>query len=55
MPGLSLHYIGVKSAGLSNVGLLNIDNTTSVNREKNYLVFLFMSAAWQTIFKIVCW
>ena len=33
--GLSLHYIGVWSAGLSNVGLLNIDNTTSsVNREK---------------------
>ena len=33
--GLSLHYIG----------LLNIDNTTSVSREKMYLVFLFMSAA----------
>ena len=33
--GLSLHYIGV----------LNIDNKTSVNREKMYLVFLFLSAA----------
>ena len=52
--GLSLHYIGVESAGLSNVGLLNIDNTTSVNGEKIYMVFLFMSAAWQTIFEIVC-
>ena len=52
--GLSLHYIGVWSAGLSNVGLLNIDNTTSVNREKIHLVFLFMSAACQTIFEIVC-
>ena len=52
--GLSLYYIGVQSAGLSNVGLLNIDNTTSVNREKIYLLFLLMSAAWQTIFKIVC-
>ena len=31
---LSLHYIGVWSAGLSNIGLLNIDNTTSVNRKK---------------------
>ena len=37
--GLSLHYIGVQSAGLSNVGLLNIDNTTSVNREKIYPFF----------------
>ena len=37
-----------------NVGLLNSDNTTSVNREKIYLVLLFMSAAWQTIFEIVC-
>ena len=36
------------------IGLLNIDNTTSVNRDKIYVVFLFMSAAWQTIFKIVC-
>ena len=25
-----------------------------MNREKIYLVFLFMSAAWQTILKIVC-
>ena len=52
--GRSLHYIGIWSAGFSNVGLLNIGNTTSVNREKNYLIFLFMSTAWQTIFKIVC-
>ena len=51
---LSLHYIGVYSADLSNVGFLNIDNTTSVNPEKDYLVFLFTSAAWQTISKLVC-
>ena len=31
---LSLQYIGVWSAGLSNIGLLNVDNTTSVNRKK---------------------
>ena len=43
--GLSLHYIGILGDSLSNVGLLNIGNTTSVNREKMYLVFLFMSAA----------
>ena len=43
--GLSLHYIGILGYSLSNVGLLNIDNTISVNREKMYLVFLFMSAA----------
>ena len=42
---LSLHYIGIWGDSLSNVGLLNIDNTTSVNREKMYLVFLSMSAA----------
>ena len=42
---LSLHYIGISGDSLSNVGLLNIDNTTSVNREKMYLVFLSMSAA----------
>ena len=42
---LSLHYIGIQGDSLSNVGLLNIDNTTSVNREKMYLVFLSMSAA----------
>ena len=42
---LSLHYIGISVDSLSNVGLLNIDNTTSVNREKMYLVFLSMSAA----------
>ena len=47
--GLSLRYIGIYSAGLSNVGLLNIDNTTSVNPKKDYLVFLLISAAWQTI------
>ena len=47
--GLFLHYIGVESAGLSNAGLLNIDNTTNVNLEKDYLIFLFISAAWQTI------
>ena len=41
---LSLHYIGIGDS-LSNAGLLNIDNTTSVNREKMYLVFLSMSAA----------
>ena len=29
---LSLHYIGISGDSLSNVGLLNIDNTTSVNR-----------------------
>ena len=52
--GHSLHYIGVWSADLSNVGLLNIDNTASVNREKVYLVFLFMAAAWQTILKLIC-
>ena len=42
---LSLHYIRISGDSLSNVGLLNIDNTTSVNREKMYLVFLSMSAA----------
>ena len=42
---LSLHYIGIQGDSLLNVGLLNIDNTTSVNREKMYLVFLSMSAA----------
>ena len=42
---LSLHYIGIWGDSLSNVGLLNIDNTTSVNRKKMYLVFLSMSAA----------
>ena len=32
---LSLQYIGVWSAGLSNIDLLNVDNdTTSVNRKK---------------------
>ena len=51
--GLSLHYIGVSNAGLSIVGLLNTGNTTSVNREKIYLVSVFMSAAWQTILKLV--
>ena len=30
---LSLHYIGISGDSLSNVGLLNIDITTSVNRE----------------------
>ena len=34
------------------VGRLYIDNTTSVNREKVYLVFLSTSAAWQTILKL---
>ena len=47
--GFSLHYIGVWSAGLSNVGLLNIGKATSVHPEKDYLVFLFMCAAWQTM------
>ena len=47
---LSLHYIGVWSAGLSSVGLFNTDSTTNVNPEKDRLVFLLMSAAaWQTI------
>ena len=52
--GLSLHYIGVWSAELSNVGLFNIDNTASVNGEKTYLVLFFMPAAWHTILKLVC-
>ena len=50
---LSLHYIWVWSAGLSNIDISNIDNTTSVNREKVYLVFVFMSAVWQSISKLV--
>ena len=58
LPGLKMPvflYIWVKSAGLSDLGILSISNTTSVNREKNYLalVFIFMSAAWQTILKLV--
>ena len=35
--GLSLHHIGVQSAGLSNVGLLYIDNTTSVRCMANHI------------------
>ena len=31
--GLSLHYIGVSSAGLSKIGLLNIDNKASIGRK----------------------
>ena len=44
-------YFGVQKAKNGDRGTivftatLNIDNTTSVNREKMYLVFLFMSAA----------
>ena len=47
---LSLHYIWVWSAGLSNIDISNIDNTTSVNREKVYLVFVFSCSLYGKVF-----